>query len=185
MKMVETVDDIAMVTGHPVEGYTAKTAANYVYDQVNKQFSYSYAKNKLETFGYNAMPYKDYSDLCAKATNRIKSRQLKVEYKKILVCKYIDDMPWEETVTMKGYGEIAKELDLKKDYVKKFCKKYGIGCFPVEYKMNVTEAQRQGYACIFCGMPITQPRNALKKYCSNRCKDRHRYEKKTRIKSES
>lgn len=85
----------------------------------------------------------------------------------------------------KGYGEIAKELDLKKDNVKKFCKKYGIGGFPVEYKMNVAEAQRQGYACIFCGMPITQPRNTLKKYCSSRCKDRHRYEKKTRIKSES
>ena len=101
---------------------------------------------------------------------RDKVTEFKVEYKKILVCKYIDDMPWEETVTMKGYGEIAKELDLKKDYVKKFCKKYGIGGFPVEYKMNVTEAQRQGYACIFCGMPITQPRNALKKYCSIRRK---------------
>ena len=65
-----------------------------------------------------------------------------------------------------GYGEIASKLNIEKEYVKKFCKRYRIGGFPIEYRLNVTEAQRRGLACMFCGMPLKQPKvGRKKKYC--------------------
>ena len=73
-----------------------------------------------------------------------------------------------------GYKQIARELHLKADDVKKFCKKNRIGGFPVEYRMNVAEAQRQGCACMFCGMPIKQPKVGRKRrYCDSTCRKRY------------
>lgn len=77
-----------------------------------------------------------------------------------------------------GYGEIAGKLNMSKDSVKKFCKANRIGGFPIEYRLNVTEAQRRGLACMFCGMPLKQPKVGRKRmYCDCNCKKRFYYSK--------
>ena len=79
----------------------------------------------------------------------------------------------------KGYGEIGKELNMPKDAVKKFCKRYRLGGFPVEYRLNVEEAKRNGCACIFCGMPIKQPKVGRKRlYCGSTCREKFKYIKR-------
>ena len=77
-----------------------------------------------------------------------------------------------------GYGEIAKELNLKKGYVKNFCRIHHIGGFPEEYRLNVSEAQHRGEACLYCGMPLKQPKVGRKRmYCDNACRKRFYYSK--------
>lgn len=53
------------LTGHQALGSAVENAGSYVYDNINKQYSYSYAKNQLEGYDYNAMTYSEYASLCA------------------------------------------------------------------------------------------------------------------------
>ena len=53
------------LTGHQALGSAVENAGSYIYDNINKQYSYSYAKNQLEGYDYNAMTYSEYASLCA------------------------------------------------------------------------------------------------------------------------
>ena len=53
------------LTGNPISGSAVENAGSYVYDNINKQYSYSYAKNQLEGYDYNSMTYGEYASLCA------------------------------------------------------------------------------------------------------------------------
>ena len=53
------------LTGNSISGSAVENVGNYVYDNINKQYSYSYAKNQLEGYDYNSMTYSEYASLCA------------------------------------------------------------------------------------------------------------------------
>ena len=80
----------------------------------------------------------------------------------------------EYRMSGKGFRLIAKELDLKLDAVREFCRNNGLAG-PAEYvKFNHYVWSVNNHKCPVCGKKVRQPKRGRSKiFCSGKCRTRH------------
>ena len=74
-----------------------------------------------------------------------------------------------------GYKKIAKEMMLKRDTVRDYCRCHALTGWKEDFYPDIKKEMDEGKICANCGFPIDQPVRGKRMFCSNRC--RYRYTK--------
>ena len=70
-----------------------------------------------------------------------------------------------------GYRQIAKQLDLSRDDVRNYCKKYNLNGYKDAVAANMQMMQENGCMCRYCGSFLKQPKTGRKRhFCNDTCR---------------
>ena len=72
-----------------------------------------------------------------------------------------------------GYKKIAKDLKLKRDTVRDYCRCHKLTGWKEDFFPEVQKKMEQGKVCWNCGFPIEQPARGKRMFCSSRCRARY------------
>ena len=72
-----------------------------------------------------------------------------------------------------GYKLIAKELRLKRDTVRDYCRGHELTGRLEDFFPEIQAQMDEGLLCRNCGFPIEQPARGKRVFCSPRCMNRY------------